>query len=52
MEYINGMTLEDITERLNYSASHIRKKRAELVKTIKFDRNVSFLFNHKVNRNH
>lgn len=36
LKYIDGMTLEDIAERLNYSASHIRKKHAELVKTIKF----------------
>lgn len=36
MKYIDGMTLEDIAEELNYSTSHIRKKHAELVRTIKF----------------
>lgn len=36
MKYIYGMTLEQIAEELNYSASHIRKKHAELVRTIKF----------------
>jgi RNA polymerase sigma factor (sigma-70 family) len=36
MKYVYGMTLEEIAEELNYSASHIRKKHAELVRTIKF----------------
>ncbi|MFD2046027.1 sigma factor-like helix-turn-helix DNA-binding protein [Ornithinibacillus salinisoli] len=36
MKYIDGMTLENIAEALNYSASHIRKRHAELVRTIKF----------------
>lgn len=35
-KYIYGMTLETIAEELNYSTSHIRKKHAELVRTIKF----------------
>ena len=36
MKYFHGMTLEEIAEGLNYSASHIRKKHAELMRTIKF----------------
>ncbi len=36
LKYIDGMTLEEIAEELNYSTSHIRKKHAELVRTIKF----------------
>jgi RNA polymerase sigma factor (sigma-70 family) len=36
LKYVDGMTLEDIAEKLNYSESHIRKKHAELVRTIKF----------------
>ena len=36
MKYIDGLNLEEIAEELNYSASHIRKKHAELVRTIKF----------------
>ena len=36
MKYINGMTLEQIAEELNYSVSHIRKRHAELMRTIKF----------------
>lgn len=36
MKYIDGLTLECIAEELNYSSSHIYKKHAELVKTIKF----------------
>ncbi|MBU5214577.1 sigma factor-like helix-turn-helix DNA-binding protein [Heyndrickxia oleronia] len=36
LKYVNGMTLEEIAEELNYSSSHIKKKHAELVRTIKF----------------
>jgi DNA-directed RNA polymerase specialized sigma subunit len=36
MKYVYGMTLEEVAEELNYSSSHIRKKHAELVRTIKF----------------
>lgn len=36
MKYVDGSTLEEIAEELNYSYSHIRKKHAELVRTIKF----------------
>jgi RNA polymerase sigma factor (sigma-70 family) len=36
MKYIDSLTLEEIAEKLNYSASHIRKRHAELVRTIKF----------------
>lgn len=36
LKYVDGMTLEQIAEALNYSISHIRKKHAELVRTIKF----------------
>lgn len=36
MKYIDSMTLENIAEELNYSASHIRKRHADLIRTIKF----------------
>ncbi|MFJ7733784.1 DUF1492 domain-containing protein [Lysinibacillus sp. NPDC097231] len=36
LKYIDGMTLEDIAEELNYSASYIYKKHAEIAKMIKF----------------
>ncbi|PEL12682.1 sigma factor-like helix-turn-helix DNA-binding protein [Bacillus sp. AFS017336] len=36
LKYIDGCTLEEIAEQLNYSSSHIKKKHAELVRTIKF----------------
>lgn len=36
LKYIDGMTLEDIADHLNYSTSHIKKKHAELVRLIKF----------------
>lgn len=36
LKYIDGHTLEEIAEQLNYSSSHIKKKHAELVRTIKF----------------
>lgn len=36
MKYVDCMTLEEIAEELNYSTSHIRKRHAELVRTIKF----------------
>lgn len=36
LKYVDGMKLEDIAEKLNYSESHIRKKHAELVRTVKF----------------
>lgn len=36
MKYIDGMSLETVAEELNYSNSHIYKKHASLVKTIKF----------------
>ena len=35
-KYVKGMTLEEIADKLNYSESHIRKKHAELVRTIKY----------------
>lgn len=35
LKYIDGMTLEMIAEELNYSTSHIRKRHAELSRTIK-----------------
>lgn len=34
--YVEGMKLEDIAEKLGYSSSHIRKRHAELVRTVKF----------------
>lgn len=36
LKYVNGYTLEEIAEELSYSSSHIKKKHAELVRTIKF----------------
>ena len=36
LKYVDGMTLEQIAEELSYSAGHIRRKHAELVRTIKF----------------
>lgn len=36
LKYIDGMTLETIAEELNYSASYIYKKHAEMMKTLKF----------------
>lgn len=36
LKYIDGLTLEEIAEDLNYSASYIYKKHAEIVKMIKF----------------
>lgn len=36
LKYIDGMTLEQIAEELNYSSSYISKKHAEIVKMIKF----------------
>lgn len=34
--YIECMKLDDIAEKLDYSYSHIRKRHAELVRTVKF----------------
>ncbi len=36
MKYIDGMTLREISEELNYSYSYIMNKHASMVKTIKF----------------
>jgi DNA-directed RNA polymerase specialized sigma subunit len=36
LKYIDGMSLEEIAEELTYSFSHIKKKHAELVRTIRF----------------
>jgi RNA polymerase sigma factor (sigma-70 family) len=36
LKYVDGMTLEQIAEHLSYSSSHVKKKHAELVRTIKF----------------
>lgn len=36
MKYIDGMTLEEIAEELNYSWSYISKKHAEIIRMIKF----------------
>ena len=36
MKYIDGMTLEEIAESLNYSSSYIYKKHAQIMKMIKF----------------
>ncbi|MDT3497171.1 DUF1492 domain-containing protein [Bacillus toyonensis] len=36
MKYVDGMTLEEIAEDINYSSSYIYKKHAEIIKRIKF----------------
>ena len=36
LKYVDGMTLEEIAEVVNYSSSHIKKKHAELVRLINF----------------
>lgn len=36
LKYIDGMTLEEVAEHMNYSVSHIKKKHAELVRLIQF----------------
>ncbi|MGG4462620.1 hypothetical protein ABEO79_00175 [Micromonospora provocatoris] len=36
LKYVEGKTLEEIAETSIYSESHIKKKHAELVRTIKF----------------
>ena len=36
MKYIDGMSLREISEELNYSYSYIMNKHASMVKTIKF----------------
>ncbi|WP_026581032.1 MULTISPECIES: hypothetical protein [Bacillaceae] len=41
MKYVDGMTLETIAEDLNYSASYIYKKHAEIIRMIKFAESLS-----------
>ncbi|PHG60664.1 DUF1492 domain-containing protein [Bacillus toyonensis] len=36
MKYVDGMTLEEIAEDMNYSSSYIYKKHAEIIRRIKF----------------
>ncbi|MFJ6263201.1 sigma-70 RNA polymerase sigma factor region 4 domain-containing protein [Rhodococcus erythropolis] len=36
MKYVDGMTLEEIAEDINYSSSYIYKKHAEIIRRIKF----------------
>ncbi|MGR3774598.1 sigma factor-like helix-turn-helix DNA-binding protein [Bacillus paramycoides] len=36
MKYVDGMTLEEIAENMNYSSSYIYKKHAEIIRRIKF----------------
>ena len=36
MKYVDGITLEEIAENMNYSSSYIYKKHAEIIKRIKF----------------
>ncbi|MFJ7951284.1 hypothetical protein ACIQZG_07125 [Lysinibacillus sp. NPDC096418] len=36
LKYVEGMTLEEIAEELNYSASYIYKKHAEIAKMVRF----------------
>lgn len=41
MKYIDGLTLEEIAEELNYSSSYIYKKHAEIMRMIKFAEKLS-----------
>ncbi|MBF7147075.1 DUF1492 domain-containing protein [Bacillus toyonensis] len=36
MKYVDGMTLEEIAEYMNYSSSYIYKKHAEIIRRIRF----------------
>lgn len=36
LKYVDGLTLEEIAEELNYSSSYIYKKHAEIAKMIRF----------------
>ncbi|HDR4881364.1 TPA: hypothetical protein QCR18_000567 [Bacillus cereus] len=36
MKYVDGRTLEEIAENMNYSSSYIYKKHAEIIRIIKF----------------
>ncbi|MEH6940791.1 ECF-type sigma factor [Bacillus sp. JJ722] len=36
LKYVDGLTLNEIAEQVNYSASHIKKKHAELIRLLKF----------------
>ncbi|MEC1377347.1 DUF1492 domain-containing protein [Heyndrickxia oleronia] len=45
MKYIDGMTLESIAEELNYSASYIYKKHAEMIRMIKFAETMNLSLN-------
>ncbi|PGK77775.1 DUF1492 domain-containing protein [Bacillus thuringiensis] len=36
MKYVDGMTLEEIAEDMNYSSSYIYKKHAEIIRRLKF----------------
>lgn len=36
MKYVDGLTLEEIAEDMNYSSSYIYKKHAEILRRIKF----------------
>lgn len=40
-KYVEGKTLEQIAEELNYSASYIYKRHAEIMRMIKFAKEVS-----------
>ncbi|OMC87446.1 hypothetical protein BK128_08445 [Viridibacillus sp. FSL H7-0596] len=36
LKYVDGMTLEEVAEELGYSASHVKKRHAEIMRTIQF----------------
>ncbi|UOQ85680.1 hypothetical protein [Gracilibacillus salinarum] len=44
LKYVEGMTLESIAEELTYSTSHIYKKHAEIMKSIKFAHEINSHF--------
>ena len=41
LKYVDGMTLEDIAKHLGFSDSHIYKKHAEIMRTMKLKNEVS-----------
>ncbi|HFJ9284836.1 TPA: sigma factor-like helix-turn-helix DNA-binding protein [Bacillus toyonensis] len=36
LKYMDGLTLEEVAERVDYSSSHVRKRHAELMRLIQF----------------
>ncbi|MDO6631780.1 sigma factor-like helix-turn-helix DNA-binding protein [Bacillus thuringiensis] len=36
LKYMDGLTLEEVAERVDYSYSHVKKRHAELIRLIRF----------------